>query len=326
MMKSVPFTKLSNGVKMPLIGLGTSLSKGQDLENAVRIALDNGYRLFDTAEFYKNEEAVGNAIDEYIKKGKVKREDIFIITKLPVYGQREPERFIEGSLNKLKVDYIDLYLIHNPMAFMKADDKDAIKVDDKGTWLPDLSVDFKETWKVLEDFYNKGKLKSIGISNFNKDQIKELWDSATVKPQNLQVECHIYLPQDDLVDYCKSLGISLTSYGSLGSPKRPGMANRGIPLLHPLVKELAEKYNKTPAQILLKQLIQRGISVIPKSSNEARIKENIDISDFELSQDEMERFNYIKERKRLFKFLETVHHPLFPWKDELESLVQQDVL
>ncbi|KAE9546718.1 hypothetical protein FO519_010070, partial [Halicephalobus sp. NKZ332] len=222
------------------------------------------------------------------------------------------------SLKKLKTDYIDLYLIHNPMGFMKTEGEDSIKIDEEGTWIPDLTVHFIETWKVLEDYYRAGKLKSIGVSNFNINQIRELWESASVKPQNLQVECHIYLPQEELLHYCKELGIVLTSYGSLGSPKRSGMVGRGIPLINPLVKELAGKYNKTAGQILLRQLIQRGICVIPKSSNEARIKENIEIFDFELSQEEMGRFGEIKERRRLFKFLETVHHPLFPWRDEIE--------
>ncbi|KAE9546094.1 hypothetical protein FO519_010694, partial [Halicephalobus sp. NKZ332] len=127
-MGPVPWTTLSNGVKMPLLGLGTSLARGHELENALRIALDNGYRLIDTAEFYKNEEFIGNVIEEYVEKGKIKRSEVFIMTKLPVYGQREPKRFIEESLKKLKMDYIDLYLIHNPMGFMKTEGEDSIKI------------------------------------------------------------------------------------------------------------------------------------------------------------------------------------------------------
>ena len=318
MADSVLWTTLSNGVQMPLFGLGTSLSEGKELESILRIALDNGYRLIDVAEYYKNEDAAGNVIEEYIKSGKLKRDEIFIITKLPPYGHKDPERFIEQSLRKLKTDYIDLYLMHEPMAYEKTEGEDSIKVSETGTWIPDLSIHFTKTWKTLEDFYKVGKLKAIGISNFNKSQIQELWESASVKPQNLQVECHIYLSQEDLLQYCRSLGISFTSYSSLGSPHRQAISDRGIPLKHPLAKELAEKYNKTPGQILLRQLIQRGICVIPKSTNEKRIKENIDIFDFELSQEEMEKFAAIKERKRLFKFLEAASHPLYPWKDEVE--------
>uniref|UniRef100_A0A914PSH5 NADP-dependent oxidoreductase domain-containing protein n=1 Tax=Panagrolaimus davidi TaxID=227884 RepID=A0A914PSH5_9BILA len=160
-------------------------SDEKQLEDALRAAFDIGYRYIDTAEVYKNEHIIGAVIKEYIKNGKFKREDIFITTKLPVYGMNEPERFIKNSLKKLNLDYIDLYLIHAPIPFENSGN-DSSKKDETGNSIPAL-IPFYETWKVLEKFYLDGKLKSIGISNFNEKQIQELYNQARIKPQNLQV-------------------------------------------------------------------------------------------------------------------------------------------
>jgi diketogulonate reductase-like aldo/keto reductase len=317
-MAKIPTIKQSNGVELPLFGLGTWLSTDVDqLKTALRTALDSGYRYIDTAYLYKNEKIIGEVLEEYYKAGKLKREDIFITTKLPTYGHSNPERYLKESLESLRTNYVDLYLVHTPLPSKAAPSgTDAEMVD--GKIVPDL-IPHIDTWRVLEKAYKAGTVKSIGLSNFNAKQIQDLYDQAEVKPQNLQIELHILFPQNELVALCNKLGITVTSYGPLGSPGSQPIrrgANANL-LSHPLVVELAKKYNKTPAQILLRQIIQRGISVIPKSTNSNRVRENIDIFDFELSSEDMKRFDEIKDRLRLFPFNFASTHPWHPWKDEL---------
>uniref|UniRef100_A0A7E4VZQ9 Aldo_ket_red domain-containing protein n=1 Tax=Panagrellus redivivus TaxID=6233 RepID=A0A7E4VZQ9_PANRE len=186
-MVKVPTTPLSNGKELPLLGLGTWLASDEaQLNTALRAALDAGYRYIDTAELYKNEHVIGNVLKEYIDAGKFKREDIYITTKLPFYGHAHAAEYIEGSLKRLQTDYIDLYLIHTPLPYKREEGKDGPATKD-GVIIPDLSVPYIETWKVLEKYYNDGKLKAIGVSNFNEEQLQDLYDKATVKPHNIQV-------------------------------------------------------------------------------------------------------------------------------------------
>uniref|UniRef100_A0A915D2G1 NADP-dependent oxidoreductase domain-containing protein n=1 Tax=Ditylenchus dipsaci TaxID=166011 RepID=A0A915D2G1_9BILA len=314
-MVNVPTIPLSNGVQLPALGLGTWLSSDPaQLKTALRAALDCGYRYIDTAYLYKNEDVIGEVLQEYYDAGKFKREDIFITTKLPFYGHGKPEKFLKESLASLRTTYIDLYLMHTPLPCKLAEDgKSPVVEGDK--MLPELTP-IIDTWRFLEKEYKAGTLKSIGISNFNAKQIQELYDQAEVKPQNLQVELHILFPQNELVDLCKKLKISVTSYGPLGSPGSQAVRG-GVQanlLSRDLVVDLAKKYKKTPAQILLRQIIQRGISVIPKSTNPKRVQENFDVLDFEISAEDMKRFEEIKERVRLFEFGFARHHPWYPFE------------
>jgi alcohol dehydrogenase (NADP+) len=316
MVADVGSIPMSNGKKLPLLGLGTWLATDEkQLDSALRAALDCGYRYIDTAEIYKNEHVIGAVVEEYIKNGKFKREDIFITTKLPLYGHDDPEKYIKQSLEKLRTDYIDLYLIHAPIPF------DSFKRE--GGSNPVL-IPHIETWKTLEKFYNDGKLKSIGLSNFNEQQIQELYDQATIKPQNLQVECHILFQQEELFEFCKKLNITFTAYAPIGSPGRKAVQKGDSfidesPMEHPLVKKLAEKYKKTPAQILIRQIMQRGMSTIPKSTNVNRVKENFDVLDFKFTDDEMSEFDSIKQNTRLFLFDFGKDHPWHPWKEDLKK-------
>uniref|UniRef100_A0A7E4VHY2 Aldo_ket_red domain-containing protein n=1 Tax=Panagrellus redivivus TaxID=6233 RepID=A0A7E4VHY2_PANRE len=201
------------------------------LTNALRAAFDAGYRYIDTAEIYANEQVVGAVLKEYIDAGKLKREDVFITTKLPFYGHDNPSYFIEQSLKKLQTDYIDLYLIHSPLPMKKINEGEAIPegvtpfvrkspgTGETVTLIPNL-YPFIDTWRVLEKYYNDGKLKALGVSNFNEEQLQGLYDQATVKPQNIQVECHILFQQKSLFNLCKKLNITLTAYGPIGSPGR----------------------------------------------------------------------------------------------------------
>ncbi|XP_003378757.1 aldose reductase [Trichinella spiralis] len=279
---------LHNGVKMPIIGFGTWLAwillcKGKSLSDALDIALETGYRHIDTAYVYENEDVVGNAIDRFLNSGKAKREDLFIVTKLfgGFHRGDEVEPALRESLKKLKLNYVDLYLIHTPMSFKKSDKELVMLVDDH--IIPD-PVDHLETWKAMEEVYKKGLTRAIGLSNFNIEQMQRIIDNCEIIPHNIQVECHIYWPQNELFDFCKKYNISFTAYGPIGSPGRKeshlgilGVADinkEPAPLEDAAVKSIGEIHRKTPAQILLRYLIQRGMIVIPKSTNEGRIKEN----------------------------------------------------
>ncbi|XP_075016017.1 aldo-keto reductase family 1 member B10-like isoform X5 [Calonectris borealis] len=208
------------------------------VEEVVKFAIDAGYRLFDCAYFYQNENEIGNAVQQKIKEGAVKREDLFIVTKA---GEK----------------------LH--------------PVDDNGMSIPS-DTDFLDTWEAMEELVDDGLVKAIGISNFNHEQIERILNKPGLKykPVNNQIECHPYLTQEKLIKYCKSKGIAVTAYSPLGSPNRP-WAKPGDPVLldDPKIKEIAVRHHKTPAQVLIRFLIQRDVIVIPKSDKPQRIEENI---------------------------------------------------
>jgi len=298
---------------MPLLGLGTWQSKPGEVEAAVRTALDIGYRLIDTADAYGNEAEIGTVLHEYLSKGKLKREDVFITTKVWCTHNRPEE--IEGqlreSLAKLQIEYVDLYLVHMPAAF----NNDMSEQDHKVTVL--------DTWKGMEGVFEKGLTKAIGVSNFNEEQIQRVYDSAKVKPHNSQVETHLYLPQFEHQKLCDKLHITLTAYAPLGSPgrvefKKLDWAPAPNSLEEPVILRLAEKYHKTPAQIVIRWLLERKISPIPKSITPARIKENFEVEDFSLTADEVAELNSVKHRQRLFTQDFMIGHAEDPFKNERE--------
>jgi len=311
------YVTLNNGAKMPLVGLGTWQAKDEkELTAALKVALDCGYRLIDTAFMYMNEAIIGKVLHEYFSTGKLRREDVFITTKLPITGHA-PEvvpQAVDAQLKALQIDYIDLYLIHTPLPFKKSSDSFVpVTVDDK--LVPDV-IDHLDTWKALEKLQKSGKLKAIGLSNFTAKAIQRIYDNAEVKPANLQVEAHIYWPQHELHELCKKLNISFTAYAPIGSPGRRaarpnGEWPEGDPLSEPVVAEIAQKHHKTPAQILLRQLMQRNIAVIPKSTNSDRIKQNFDVFNFKLTDDEMHKLDSVPTRTRLFIFDMGKHHPMY---------------
>uniref|UniRef100_A0A8R1Y091 Aldo_ket_red domain-containing protein n=2 Tax=Onchocerca TaxID=6281 RepID=A0A8R1Y091_ONCVO len=317
--------KLATGADLPLFGLGTWLSTDPiAFTTALKTALDAGYPLIDTAYIYRNEAIIGKVLQDYFTSGKLKREDIFITTKLPFMAHKpdEIEGVVKNQLKDLQVDYLDLYLIHCPCSCKHCSDDtpDNYKLLlENGRAVPEL-VDHLETWKVLENFYEKGIFKAIGLSNFNEEQIQNILDHATVKPQNLQVEAHLYWPQKELHELCKKNNITMTSYATLGSPGRTACSLNfywpiGEPMKDPLVLQLGEKHKKSPAQILLRHMTQRGICVIPKSINPDRILENFNIFDFKLTEEEMKQLDSVKTRVRLFLFDLIFDHPWYPFKD-----------
>lgn len=258
------FTKLNNGVKMPMNGIGTFLLTPDEAENSVAYTLKNGFQLIDTANAYCNEKAVGRAI----KKSGVNREDIFLETKLwPAFYENDDA--VEKTLERLDTDYIDLLLIHQPAG------------------------NYIAGYKQMEKAYKSGKVKAIGLSNFNEKQISEILDICEVKPTVLQTEVHPYFQEKELKKFLSKEDIKIQSWYPLGH----GDSNL---LNEPVFTKLAEKYNKTNAQIIIRWHIQAGNIVIPGSKNTEHIKDNFDVFDFELTADEMNEIASLDKGARYY--------------------------
>ncbi|XP_055998859.1 aldose reductase-related protein 2-like [Ostrea edulis] len=270
--------KLQNGKNMPIFGLGTSQVSKHEARSAVRAALDAGYQQIDTAYNYLNEDAIGEVLQEYIKGGKVKREDLFIVTKLPMIHMdpKLVKRSIEMSLKNLQLQYVDLYLVHLPIPLAyDGNDENVFPTEASGALKVADKTDLIGTWKAVEELVDLGLTKSIGVSNFSISQLERICEIAKYKPVVNQVECNIYLQQKEMFDACKTLGITITAYAPLGSPGRNDlMKEQGESegLEDPVIQRISHKYGKTPAQILLRFLIQKGTTVIPKSVNPERIR------------------------------------------------------
>lgn len=260
--------KLNNGVDIPWVGLGVfRLEDNKEAERVIRTALSVGYRHIDTAMYYHNEEAVGKAI----KNSGIPREDIFVTTKMWNSDQRsgKVKEAFETSLKKLDLDYIDLYLVHWP-------------VEGK----------FIETWKKFEEIYETGKVKAIGVSNFKQYHLEALAKESTITPTVNQIELHPYLVQENDLSYCKKAGIRVEAWS-------PFAANQTGLFDEKALTDLADKYSKSPAQIILRWDYQRGVVTIPKSANEKRMAENLNIFDFSLNEDEIKSINSLNKNLRI---------------------------
>ncbi|CAL8071308.1 unnamed protein product [Orchesella dallaii] len=326
---AVPTISLQNGKKMPLLGLGTFLASNEkELEVALNTAFEAGYRHIDTAYFYQNEHVIGKVLKEWIDSGKVKREDFFIVTKLPGIGL-SPEKaayFLNKSLESLQLSYVDLYLIHTPFGFKYVNDKTLVPTTSTGQSDLDLDTDLEAIWKALETQVDAGKVKSLGISNFNEEQAQRIVNIARHKPVNQQVELHAYFQQKPLREMMRKLGISVTAYAPFGSPGRKAFyESRGVKfesnglLEDPIVTKIAQKHNKTNGQILLRFLAQQGINVIPKSVTPTRIQQNIQIFDFQLTPEEMKELEDLDQGPvgRSIDFLGfkgVQNHPEYPFQ------------
>ncbi|XP_076765073.1 aldo-keto reductase family 1 member A1 isoform X2 [Xylocopa sonorina] len=326
--------QLLSGYKMPTVGLGTWQAKPEEIEKAVTSALEAGYRHIDTAFNYNNEEAIGAVLKKWFENGG-KREDLFITSKLPHYGNRpsDVEKFINLSLKKLGLSYLDMYLIHMPFAFKLNEDTYTPAVHEDGSFVLDLNTDPVSVWKEMEEQVRKGRTKSIGLSNFNEKQVLNVWENAQIKPSNLQIELHACLQQNSLRKFCQMHKIIVTAYSPLASPGAKvhfqTKYNHNIEdfpdvLGHPIVQKLSTEYKRSTAQILLRYLLQLGVVVIPKSSSPERIKANINLFDFALKEDEMKLLSTLDRgvHGRIFNFLffkGVENHPQYPFKDELQS-------
>ncbi|KAG5667792.1 hypothetical protein PVAND_015762 [Polypedilum vanderplanki] len=318
---SVPSVKLSNGHSIPIIGIGTWKSPTGQVEQAVKDAIDAGYRHIDCAFAYLNETEVGNAIAAKIADGTIKREDIFITSKLwnIFHDPKLVRSAVEKSLKFLKLDYLDLYLIHWPMGYAYLNNGETLfPKNEKEEWIFS-EVDYVDTWKAMEELVEAGLVKSIGLSNFNSKQIERVLAVAKIKPVMNQVECHPYLTQKKLIEFCRSKGIAVTAYSPLGSNDRPWAKPDDPQLMDdPRIVALAEKYQKTPAQILIRYQIQRRVVVIPKSVTKSRIISNFDVFGFELSSEDIASIDSIDCNGRLCHLNWVSHHPHYPFGTDVE--------
>ena len=298
-MKNLEF---KNGDKMPAIGLGTWKSKPKEVEKAVEHALKNGYRHIDCAAVYGNETEVGNALQNVFKEGKVKREEVWVTSKLWNNAHKKEDVIpaLKNTLNDLKLDYLDLYLMHWPVAFRPGLEGFPEKDED---FLSLEEVPLIETWNAMLEAKKQGLVKHVGVSNFSIDKLKSLSKETSEIPEMNQVELHPYLHQDELLKYCKENNIHLTAYSPLGSGDRSDdmkAENEPSLLENDTIKEIAEKHNASAGQILITWAVQRGTAVIPKSTNEKRIVENLESAQFSLDKEDLEK---IKKLDKHFRYV-----------------------
>lgn len=262
------YTILNNGIKMPMVGFGVfQIHDAKTTQTVVEEAIKTGYRLIDTAQVYGNEEAVGKAI----KDSGVPREELFITTKLWIsdFSYEAAKDAFNESLRKLDLDYVDLYLLHQPFG------------------------DIFGAWRALEELYKEGKIKAIGVSNFKPDQLANLAAFNEVTPAVNQIELHVFNQKEDEQAYMLSKGVQTESWGAFAEGQFDVFNN-------PVLKEIAEKYSKTTAQVMLRWQLQRGIVSLSKSANPERVRQNFDIFDFELSREDMDKIATLNTNTTVF--------------------------
>jgi diketogulonate reductase-like aldo/keto reductase len=257
---------------IPAVGFGTLIPDPVATKQATKAALEAGFRHLDCAERYRNEDAVGEAMQEAFKAGTVKREEIFVTTKLWNTNHR-PERVkpaFEASCRRLQVDHVDCYLIHTPFSFRPGDEQDPR--DERGQVIYDSEVTLAETWQALERLVDDGHCKSIGLSDITLEKLREIVAVARIKPAVVQVESHPYLPEWELLEFCREQGIVLLAFAALGHAMEPRLLD------DPVITAIARRMHKTPAQIALAWAVQRGSAFLTTSTKPQRIQENFDIS------------------------------------------------
>jgi alcohol dehydrogenase (NADP+) len=289
---------LNNGAgQIPALGFGTLIPGAAETISATKDALEAGFRHFDSAERYRNEREVGEALQAGIAAGGLAREDIFVTTKLWNSNHR-PERVepaFEASLDRLKLNYLDLYLIHTPFAFQPGDEQDPR--DQDGNVIYDPGVTLLDTWGAMESLVDHGKCRAIGLSDVGLNELVPLYEAARIKPAVVQVESHPYLPETELLDFCNEKGIVFLAFAPLGHGMKPG------PLEDPVISTIAARVGKTPAQVLLAWAVQRGTALLTTPRTAARARENFDIS--ALPEDALDQINGIQTRQRFNQVVKT---------------------
>jgi alcohol dehydrogenase (NADP+) len=289
---------LNNGAgHMPALGFGTLIPDAALTRTATRDALAAGFRHFDCAERYRNEREVGDALQAGFAAEGIAREDIFVTTKLWNSNHR-PERVepaFGASLDRLRLNYLDLYLIHTPYAFQPGDEQDPR--DENGNVIYDNGVTLLDTWKAMESLVDHGKCRAIGLSDISLNELLPIYESARIKPAVVQVESHPYLPETELLEFCKEKGIVLLAFAPLGHGMTPGL------LEDPVIVAIAGRVGKTPAQVLLAWAVQRGTALLTTPKSAARARENFDIST--LPEDAFNEINRIQTRQRLNPVVKT---------------------
>jgi len=297
--------KLNSGYEIPLVGLGTWKAPPGEVGEAVKAGLRCGYRHIDGAYIYKNEPEVGEAYQVIWKEGRVKREDVFITSKLwnTEHAAEDVGKACRKTLKDLQLEYLDNYLIHWPQTFNEG---------------PEVQPPIQETWQAMEKLVDEGLVRSIGLSNFSVKKVAAVLAYARIKPAIVQVEIHPYFRNDQLVEFCKEKGIHVTAYSPLGFPT-PGPPSKfsrdNTPwvLQDKVVQEVARKLGKSPAQVLIRWAIQHGTSVIPKSTTAERIKQNLDVLDWEIPEDDYRKLSSFEFQMRMQDGTEGVY-PNGPYK------------
>ncbi len=282
---------------MPALGFGTLIPDAAVTISATTAALEAGFRHFDCAERYLNEREVGQALQAGLAAGGIAREDVFVTTKLWNTNHR-PERVepaFHASLDRLGLNYLDLYLIHTPFAFQPGDEQDPR--DQNGNILYDRDVTLLDTWRAMESLVDRGRCRAIGLSDINLEGLLPIYESARIKPAVVQVEAHPYLPETELLEFCREKGIVLLAFAPLGHGMRPG------PLEDPVVLAIAARVGKTPAQVLLAWAVQRGTALLTTPRSADRARENFNIS--ALPEDAFDQINRIEIRQRLNDVVKT---------------------
>ncbi len=283
--------------EMPVLGFGTLIPDPALTRSATRDALESGFRHFDCAERYRNEREVGEALQEGLAAAGIAREDIFVTTKVWNTNHR-PERVepaFNSSLDRLKLSYLDLYLIHTPFAFQPGNEHDPR--DQNGNVIYDKEVTLHDTWRAMESLVDRGRCRAIGLSDVSLNELLPIYESARIKPAAVQVESHPYLPETELLEFCKEKGIVFLAFAPLGHGLRPGL------LEDPIISAIAAQVGRTTAQVLLAWAAQRGTALLTTPKTAARARENFDISS--LPGDAFDEINRIQTRQRLNEVVKT---------------------